>query len=194
MAQQLIIGGHFTFALENPDRHGGLAVFGGRESLALLGRDRGVAFDQFREDAAQGFNTKGQRRDIQQQDILDIALQNAGLNSGAQRYHFIRVDALVRLAAKECFDGFHNLGHPGHAADQHDFVNFAGAHGRILQRGLQGGQGALDQIIHEGFQFGPGQFHGQMLRPTLIGGDEGQIDLRLNSGRQFYLGLFRRLF
>ena len=37
---------HFAFALEDPDGHRRLVVFGRREGLRLLGRDRRVALDQ----------------------------------------------------------------------------------------------------------------------------------------------------
>ena len=49
LPEQLIIRRHLTLALEDPDRHRGLIVRGGREDLALLGRDCGILFDQPRE-------------------------------------------------------------------------------------------------------------------------------------------------
>src|SRR6188508_2821679 len=45
LSQHLVVGRHFAFALEHADGHGILAVFGGRERLALLGRDRRVAIN-----------------------------------------------------------------------------------------------------------------------------------------------------
>ena len=46
LAEQLVVRRHLALALEDPDGHRGLVVFRGREDLALLGRDRGVAVDQ----------------------------------------------------------------------------------------------------------------------------------------------------
>jgi hypothetical protein len=46
-------GGHFALALEDADGDGVLVVLGGREHLALLGRDRGVAVDDAGEHATQ---------------------------------------------------------------------------------------------------------------------------------------------
>ena len=83
------------------DRHRGLVVLGGREDLALLGRDRRVAVDQPREHAAQRLDAERQRRHVEQQHVLDVALQHAGLDRGADRHHLVRVDALVRLLAEE---------------------------------------------------------------------------------------------
>ena len=48
LAEQLVVGRHLALALEDADGHRGLVVLGGREDLALLGRDRGVAVDQAR--------------------------------------------------------------------------------------------------------------------------------------------------
>lgn len=101
LAEDLVVRRHFTLALENPDRNGALMVFGGREDLRLLGRDRGVAVDQAGEHATQRFDTKRQGRHVEQNHILDVALQNTGLNGGAHGNDFVRVHTLVRLFAKE---------------------------------------------------------------------------------------------
>jgi hypothetical protein len=101
LAEHLVVGRHFALALEDPDRHRILVVFGGREDLALLGRDRRVAVDQAGEHAAQRFDAERQRGHVEQQHVLDVALQHAGLDGGADGDHFIRVDALVRLLAEE---------------------------------------------------------------------------------------------
>ena len=60
LAKDLVVGGHFAFALEHADRHGVLIVFGGREHLRLFGRDRGVTVDQAGEHAAQRFDAQRQ--------------------------------------------------------------------------------------------------------------------------------------
>jgi hypothetical protein len=52
LAEQLVIRRHLALALEDADGHRGLIVLGGREDLALLGRDGGVAVDQPGEHAA----------------------------------------------------------------------------------------------------------------------------------------------
>ena len=182
LTQQLVISRHFTFALENPNGYRRLAVFSGGEGLTLLGRDRRVTLYQLGEDTAQGLNTQGQRRHIQQQYVFHIALQDTGLNGGTQCDHFVGVHALVGLPAKEGFDGLDDLGHAGHAADQNHFVNLTRAHGGIFQGCLQGRNGPLDQIIDQSFQFGAGDLHGQMFRAALISGDKGQVDLCLHGG------------
>ena len=45
-AKDLVVRSHFTFALEDTDRHSVLVVFGCGENLRFLRRDRRVAVDQ----------------------------------------------------------------------------------------------------------------------------------------------------
>jgi hypothetical protein len=40
LAEELVVGRHLALALEDADGHRRLAVLGGREHLALLGRDK----------------------------------------------------------------------------------------------------------------------------------------------------------
>jgi hypothetical protein len=61
-----------------------------------------------------------QRRHVEQDHVLHVALQNAGLNGGAHGDHLIGVHALVRLLAEELGHFLDHLGHPGHPADEHD--------------------------------------------------------------------------
>ena len=58
LAENLVVCGHFAFALEDTDGHGTLAVFGRREYLALAGWNRRVALDQPGKDAAQGLDAQ----------------------------------------------------------------------------------------------------------------------------------------
>src|ERR1700734_1757054 len=53
------------------------------EDLGLLGGDRGVALDELGEDPALGLDAERQRGDVEQQDVLDLALEHAGLQAGA---------------------------------------------------------------------------------------------------------------
>ena len=76
----------------HPNRHGSLVVLGRRKHLALLRRDGRVAIDQAREHAAQRLDAKGKRRHVEQEHVLDVPLQNAGLDCGADRDDLVRVD------------------------------------------------------------------------------------------------------
>ena len=93
--------------------------------MALLRGDRGVAVNQAGEHTAQCLDTERQRCHVEQKHILDVTLQNTGLNSGTNRHHFIRVDAFVRLFAEEVFHDFLDFRHACHAADKNHFADIA---------------------------------------------------------------------
>ncbi|EAP78313.1 Glutamate dehydrogenase [Roseovarius nubinhibens ISM] len=193
LTEHLVVGRHFTFALEDPDRHGRLVVLGGGEDLALVGGDRGVAVDQTGEDTAQRFDAERQRGHVEQHNILDVALQNTGLDGGAHGHHFVGVDALVGLFAEEFGDFLDDLGHPGLTTDEHDLVNVAGRETGILERGLAGLERGFDQVAHEAFELGTGQFHDHVQRLTVRPHrDEGLVDFGLARARELDLGLFCR--
>ena len=65
-AEQLVVTGELTLTLVDLNEHGRLTVFGGREDLGRLGRDRGVAIDQLRHDATLGLDAEAQRGHIDQ--------------------------------------------------------------------------------------------------------------------------------
>ena len=67
------------------DLDAGLVVGRGREDLALLRRDGGVALDQRRHHAAKRLDTERERRDVEQQEVLDLAREHAGLDARRRR-------------------------------------------------------------------------------------------------------------
>ena len=157
---------------------------------ALLRRDRRVALDQAGEDATERFDAERQRGHVEEQNVLDVALQNAGLDGGAEGDDFIRVDALVRLLAEQLLDDFLHLRHAAHAADQNDFVDFGRGDAGILEGCLARRDGALDEVVDQAFELGARQLHRQVLRTGGVRRDERQVDFGLLRGRQFDLRLF----
>ena len=123
LAQRLVVGRHLALALQDVDLHARLVVLRGREHLGLARRDRRVALDELGHHAALGLDAEGERGDVEQQDVLDLAAQHAGLDGGADGDDLVRVDAAVRLLARELLDLLLHGGHAGHAADQHDVVD-----------------------------------------------------------------------
>src|SRR6056297_1210400 len=189
LTEHLVVGRHFTFALEDTDRHGALVVLGGREDLRLVGGDRGVAVDQAGEDTAERFDTERQRRYVEQDHILDVTLKHAGLNGGTHGDDFVGVDALVGFLAEELGHFLDDLGHTGHAADENDLVDFAGGDAGILESRGAGLHRGLDEIAHQAFELGTGQFHDHVQRlPVRAHRDEGLVDFRLRTAGQFDLG------
>ena len=100
-AQGLVGGGHLPLALKDVDLHAGLVVGGGGEDLALLHGDGGVPVDQLGEHAAHGLNAQRQGGDVQQQQTLHVAGEDAALESRADGHALVGVDALEALLAGE---------------------------------------------------------------------------------------------
>ena len=78
-----------------------LVVFGRGEGLVRLRRDGGVALDELGHDAALGLDAERQRGDVEQEHVLHVAAQHAGLDGGADGDDFVGVDGLVGLFAGE---------------------------------------------------------------------------------------------
>ncbi len=121
----LLPAGHFTLTLVDLDGHGRLVVVGGREGLCELRRDGGVLGDHLGHDAAQGFDTQGQRGHVQQQHVLAVTRQHLALHGSAHGHGFVRVHVLAGFLAEEFLDLLLHLGHAGHAADQDHVVDVA---------------------------------------------------------------------
>lgn len=123
-AELLVVRRDLALTLVDLDLHGRLVVLGRREDLGPLGRDRGVALDELGHDAALGLDTEGQRGHVEEQDVLDLTLEDTGLEGGADGDDLVRVDALVRvLTAGELLDELGDGRHAGGAADQDHVVD-----------------------------------------------------------------------
>ena len=128
VAERLVVLREVTLALVDLDHHRRLVVVGGGEDLGPLGRDRGVPLDDLGHHAALGLDAEAQRGDVEQQHVLDLTLQHAGLQARAERDDLVGVDALVRLlAAGQLLDEVDDGRHPGGAADQDHVVDLADA-------------------------------------------------------------------
>ena len=188
LAQQPVVDSHLSLALIDLDRHGRLAVGCRAERLLPFGRNRCVAFDQRRHDAAFGLDAQRQRRYVQQEHVLAVACQHAGLDRCADRHHFVRIDALVRFLAEDLADQRLNLGHPRRSADQDHFVDVARRILGVLQSLHHRASAALDQLVDQFFELGPRDRYLQMLGTGSVGRDERQIDVRLRHAAQLFLG------
>ena len=98
------------------------------------------------------------------QHVLDVALQHAGLDGGADGDDLVRVDALVRLLAEQLLHDFLDLRHARHAADQDHLVDLGRRQAGILERAPARLDGLLDEIVDQRLELGAGELHGQMLR------------------------------
>src|SRR5438067_6390223 len=176
------------------DLDGGLIVRRGREHLALGRRDRRVALDQLGVDPTEGLQAERQWRDVEQEDVLDLALEHARLNRGAHGDDLIRVDATMwLLPVGELFDQFLDGGHAGGTTDEDHLVEFARGEAGILEVGMEGGHAAVAQVGRELLELGPGDLDLEVLGAVLVGGDERQVDLGFHAAGEFDLGLLGSL-
>ncbi len=152
-----------------------------------------VAIDDAGEHATQRLDAERQRRDVEQQHVLDVALQHAGLDGGADGHDLVGIDALVRVLAEEGLDDLLHLGHARHAADQHHLVDLLGFDPGILERRHARPDRALHQVVDEGLELRTRELDVEVLGPVLIGRDERQVDVRLLRRGQLDLRLLRRL-
>ena len=189
-AQGLVVKGHRALALQHMDLNCGLAVCRGGEDLRFLGGDGGVAVNQAGEDVAFRLQTKGQRRDIQQQHVLDLAAQYACLDGGADGDALIGVDALEGFLAGDVFDSILHSRGTGGAAHQNDLVNLRYVEACILERDLHRANGAFHQVGGQLIELGAGQGDIQVLGAVGVSCDEGQVDVGRHHAGQVDLCFF----
>ena len=188
-AQGLVGGSHLPLALEDVDLHAGLVVGGGGEDLALLHRDGGVPVDQLGEHAAHGLNAQGQGRDVQQQQTLHVAGEDAALQRRADGHALVGVDALEALLAGELLHLVLHGGDPAGAAHHQDLGDVvAGKAGVAHSLADRAGSG-LHQVGGQLIELGPGEGHVQVLGAVGVGGDIGQVDVGGGDAGQLDLGL-----
>jgi hypothetical protein len=108
------------------DLHRRLVVLGGGEDLGALGRDGRVALDELGHDAALGLDAEGQRRDVEQQHVLDVALEHAGLQAAPMATTSSGLTPLLgSLPPVRSLHQSATAGHTGGATDQDDVVDVA---------------------------------------------------------------------
>ena len=99
-AQRAVVARQRPLALQHVHFDAGLAVGRRRERLALARRNRRVPRNQRRHHAAERLDAERQRRDVEQQQVLHLAREHAGLDGRADRDDFVGIHALVRLLAR----------------------------------------------------------------------------------------------
>ena len=165
LAERLVVGRHLALALEHVHLDARLVVLGRREDLRLARRDRGVALDQLRHHAALGLDAEGQRGDVEQQHVLDVAGEHARLDGGAHGHDLVRVDAPVRVLAGQLLDLLLHGGHARHAADEHDVVDAVPPlDAGVLHRLLGRADHAVEQVGRQLVQLRAGQPLVEVLR------------------------------
>ena len=181
LAKMLVVRRHLTLALIDRNGHRRLVVISCRKHLTFLGWNCGVAVNKTGEDTPKGFDTKGKRRHVKQQNIFDITSQNASLNGRARGDNLVWIDPAMRLFPKKFLHGIDDLGHASHAADENDFINITSLDPGIFQRRPTWLDGALHQVFDKLLQLGTRQLDIQMFGPRCISSNKWQVHIRLNS-------------
>ena len=189
LAERLVVASDLALTLEHVDLDGRLPVFGSRKDLGLAGRDRRVALDQLGHHATLGLDTEREWCDVEQEDVLDVAAQHAGLDGGADCDDLIRVDTAMRILVGDLFDLVLDRGHATHAADEDHVIDIGRCQTRIGESLLGRSDGALNEIANELGQLRARERHVEVLRTRGVSRDEGQVDLRRLRRRQLDLGL-----
>ncbi|EIL95189.1 putative NAD-specific glutamate dehydrogenase [Rhodanobacter spathiphylli B39] len=188
LAQRLVRAGALALALQHVHGHRGLVVVGRGEGLRGLGRHRGVLLDQLGHHTAHRLDAQRQRGDVEQQHVLDRTTQHAALDRRAHGDGLVRVDVLARFLAEEVLHRFLHLGHAGLTADQDHVVDVGHAQAGVIQRGAARIDGALDQILDQRLELGPGQLDVEVLRTRGVGRHVRQVHVGLVVRGQLDLG------
>ncbi len=188
-AERLVVRSALTLTLQNMNRHRSLIVVGGREDLRCLCRNRRILLDQSGHHLPERLDPQRQRGHVEQQHVLDVARQHAGLDRRAHGHDLVRIDVLARLLAEEVSDLLDDLRHPRLTADQDDIVDLTDLEARVLQRNLARLDGARDQILDQRLELGARELDIQVLRSAGVGRDVRQVDLGLLRRRELDLGL-----
>ena len=138
----------------------------------FLGRDRRVARDEHRRDAAERLDAERERRDVEQEHVLLLAGEHRALDRRADRHDFVRVHRAVRLLAEVVLHDFLDLRNARRAADENDLVDVLRLEAGVLERLLHRLERALDQVVHELLELGARERVVEVLRAALVGGDE----------------------
>ena len=171
-----------------------LIVGGSGEDLALLGRDRGVSLDQLGGYSAQCLDGQRQRSYIQQQHVVNLARQYAGLNGSADSYALIRVDALERILAGNLLNGFLYGRDSGGTADEDNLGNIGVGNAGVSHGLSHRFDRSLYQMLGELNEFGSGQIHVHVQRAVSRYGDERQVDVGGLRAGKLFLGFFCSFF
>ena len=145
----------------------------------MLGWNGRVFRNHLRHHTAQGLNTQGEWRHIQQQNVFAIARQNRALNRCTNGNGFVWVHVFAWLFAKDVLHFVLYFGHARLTADQNHVIDVRCRYARILKCHLAWAHGALNQLFYQGLKLGTGEFQVQVLRTASVCGDVGQIDFGL---------------
>ena len=104
LTQRDIVSRERVFTLEDVDLDRLLVVDHGGDQLGLLRGDGGVLLDELRKAPPLNLDTEGEVGHVEQGDGLDLALEDAAVDGGADCNDLVRVEALVEVASEQPLD------------------------------------------------------------------------------------------
>jgi hypothetical protein len=143
--------------------------------------------------AALGLDAQGERRHVEEQDVVDLALEHAALDGGPHGDDLVRVHGLVRRLPEDLGDLLLDARHPRHAADQQHLVDLVAPEPRVFQRGGAGLHQPVDQVRDQHLELLPRHGDVQVLRTGFVGADERQAHVGLLGRGELVLGALRCL-
>ena len=193
-AERLVAGSHFAFALQNMDINGRLVISSRGEYLALMRRNRRVALDNLRADTAEGFDTEGQRRNVEEQYVLNFADQYTTLNSSTNGYAFIRVYALGRFFGQELTDSFLHSRDTGRTTNEDNLADVAAGKVSVSHSLARRFHRTFYEVTGQFIELSTGQRQVEMFRARSVSRDERQVDVGLRHAGKLNLSFFSSLF
>ena len=188
LAQQVVVLGHRSLALEHLNGDRWLVVGSGGEDLRLLGGNDGVARDELGHHAADGLNAERERVDVEQDDLAAhiLARQHARLHGGTVGHRLVGVDAARwLLAVEELLDQLLHLGNARRAADEHNLVDVGLLQAGVLEHLLHGLERVLEQVDVELLEAGARERLGEVLAVE----ERLDLDAGVELGGECALGL-----
>jgi hypothetical protein len=182
---------HLALALQDVNLDRRLVVRGRREDLGPASRDVCVPLDQLRVDVSERLHPHRERRDIEKEDLLHVALDDRCLDGCADRDGFVRIDALVRLFAGQAPHELLHHRHTRRAADEDHVAQISGRHARVADRLLERGLQLLDEVGCHLLEARTRQRRLEVERTFGGGRHEGEGDRRLLRLRELDLRLLR---
>ena len=192
LAKRTVVASKFTFALEHVNRHGRLVVFGSREHLALLGRNRGVTVDELGHHATESFDTQRKRGHVEEEHVLHsrVARKHSALNGSTDSHNFVRVHSLVRFLAEELLHGFLNGRNTGRTTDENHFVNFAQRKTGVLDSLAARFHRTFHEVCGELVKLCTAEGEVEVFRTRSVSSDERKVNVRRSRSRKVNLSLF----
>ena len=178
VAELLVVSCEFTLALENVDLDLRLVVCCRGEDLALLCRDSSVSVNDLCHDAAHCLNAQRQRSNIKEEKTLNLAAENACLDSSADSYALVGVDALERLLADKRLNCVDNCGNSRRTADHENLVDVVDRELAVCESALNGAHRTLNEVCRKLVELSSCEREIEVHRAVFVLPDERDIDRR----------------